>query len=162
MALLQVNPVLSWQVRSLCLRPYPRHPHGCPNYDQRASCPPQASWYADVYDMDAPVYAVVSEFGLGSHMVRMRVSHPDWSLAQLRCVLYLQGTARKALRRKIEWALAGRGMQGYTAETCPEAMGVDVGATLAQVGITLEWPPGHIVRQVALLGMPQDRSTEET
>jgi len=45
-------------------------------------------------------------------------------------------------------------LDGYRAETCPEAMGVNVTLTLDAEGITLEWPPVRIARQVALIAYP--------
>lgn len=71
---------------------------------------------------------------------------------QLRCVLYWQGGARAELKRQIAAAL--RTLPGCRAETCPEAMGVNVTATLAAEGITLEWLPVRIARQVALIAYP--------
>lgn len=105
-----------------------------------------------VYDMSAPVYAVVNEFDLAGHMSRMAAKHPQWSDRQLRCVLYWQGTARKQLRIKVAEAL--KGLPWYTDTWCPEGMGVNVTATMEAVGVTLEWPPEQIVRQVAFLGFP--------
>lgn len=86
-------------------------------------------------------------------MQRMAAKNPSWSDLQLRCVLYWQQTARKQLAVKIETALTA--LPGYEATWCPEGMGVNVTATLEQVGIILEWPPQQIARQVAFLGMPK-------
>jgi hypothetical protein len=83
----------------------------------------------------------------------MREKHPDWSERQLRCCLYWQGTARAALRRKIEAFLAGQ--PGLLAITCPEACGVDVTATMSSLGIELEWPPVSVAYRVALVGTPK-------
>jgi predicted metal-binding protein len=148
--LIQVSVVLDLSVRDMCFLPYDLHPKGCPNYGKRPTCPPGAALYREVYDLTQPVYAVVNEFNLGEHVERMRSLHPDWSERQLRCVLYWQAGARKQLKKQIGEAL--RDMPYYIAETCPEAMGVNVTQTLHQVGIELEWPPVHIARQVALLG----------
>jgi predicted metal-binding protein len=148
----RVCPVLDPSVRVLCCRPYDLHPQGCPNFGQRATCPPAAPLFSHIYDMAKPVWAVVNEFALGAHVTRMRVTHPGWSERQLRCVLYWQGSARAELARKIKLALAT--LPGYRAETCPEAMGVNVTETLRVVGIELEWPPVRFTRQIALLGIP--------
>lgn len=150
--LVRVSPVLDPSVRGLCCRPYELHPKGCPNFGKRATCPPAAPLYSHAYDMSRPVWAVVNEFALGAHVERMRGAHPDWSDRQLRCVLYWQGGARAELARKIKAAL--RTLPGCRAETCPEAMGVNVTSTLAAEGITLEWPPMRIARQVALIAYP--------
>ena len=150
--LVRVSPVLDPSVRGLCRRPYELHPKGCPNFGQRATCPPAAPLFFSVYDAARPVWAVVNEFDLGAHVERMRAAHPEWSDRQLRCVLYWQGGARAELARKIKAALST--LPGCRAETCPEAMGVNVTATLAAEGITLEWPPVRIARQVALIAYP--------
>jgi hypothetical protein len=155
--LVRVSPVLDPSVRGLCCRPYELHPKGCPNFGQRATCPPAAPLYSHAYDMARPVWAVVNEFDLGGHVERMRTAHPDWSDRQLRCVLYWQGGARAQLARLIAAAL--RAMPGTRAETCPEAMGVNVTATLAAEGIALEWPPVRIARQVALIAYPNELLT---
>lgn len=150
--LVRISPVLDPSVRGLCCRPYPLHPKGCPNFGKRASCPPKAPLFNQVYDMAQPVYAVVNEYDMADHVERMQRNHPDWSDRQLRCVLYWQGRARKSLAGLIRLAL--RSLPGTRAETCPEAMGVNVTATLAAEGIELEWPPVRIARQVALIAYP--------
>jgi hypothetical protein len=104
----------------------------------------------DVYDLAQPVYAIVTEFDLASHVARMRSAHPGWSDAQCRCCLYWQPRARKALRAEIQ-AFAHE-YPGYQVTMTPEAMGVNVTATLRSAGIILEWPPQRITRQVALAG----------
>jgi hypothetical protein len=42
--------------------------------------------------------------------------------------------------------------QNYKVTACPEAMGVVVTETMANVGIKLEWPPKTVTYQVALAG----------
>lgn len=132
MILLPVTPVISTRVRGLCVTPYPGHPKGCPNFGACDRCPPQAPLFPDVFDTARTVYALVNEFDLGMHVIKMRHKHPAWSYAQLTCVLYWQNTARKQLRQAIEAVLPA--LQGYAATWCPEGMGVDVTTTLAQVG----------------------------
>jgi hypothetical protein len=108
--------------------------------------------FDDVYSTHKPVLAVWNVFDLAEHADRMGEKHPDWSEAQRVCCLYWQGTARKQLRRKIEGVLSQ--YPWMRAETCPEAMGVDVTATMEQIGVRLEWPPKAKVIQVALLAHP--------
>lgn len=153
--LLEVTPVLDSRVRGLCARPYEGHRKGCPNFNDPKHahrCPPGAPLFGQAFDLSLPVYAVINEFDLASHMARMATRNPTWSERQLRCVLYWQQTARKQLAAKIEQTLGQ--LPGYAATWCPEGMGVDVTATLANAGVTLEWPPVHIARQVALLAKP--------
>lgn len=147
-----VDPCIDYQVRSLCVRPYPLHPKGCPNVGKCDRCPPEAPLFGEVFDLTRQVYAIVNEFDLARHVKRMAVKNPAWSERQLACVLYWQGTARKQLNAKIQAALDH--FPGYVATWCPEGMGVNVTETLAAVGIDLEWPPKQIARQVALLAVP--------
>jgi hypothetical protein len=81
----------------------------------------------------------------------MRTKHPDWSEAQLRCVLYWQGTARKKLRLEIAAFLIGH--SGFSVETTPEALGCNVFVTMAAVGVPLPWPITDTVYHVALAGI---------
>lgn len=142
-----VRPILDIAVRGLCLR----HPKGCPNYGEKDGCPPKAPLFEQVYDLREPVYAIVHRFDLGGHVARMRQKHPNWSQRQLECCLYWQAGARKELMRGIKEFL--REHHGYSVTTTPEAMGVDVAATLANSGICLEWPPVTAALQVALAGI---------
>lgn len=149
-----VTPVIDRSVRGLCAKPYRGHPKGCPNFRKRETCPPTASMYGDVYDLTLPVVAVWNVFDLADHVSRMRSKHPNWSWAQLTCCLYWQGAARKYLRAKILHALAEH--PALRAETCPEAMGVDVTATMKSIGVELEWPPKTKTVQVALVAYPNE------
>jgi predicted metal-binding protein len=153
-AAIEVDPQIDYQVRGLCVKPYPLHPKGCPNVGKCDRCPPKAPLFHEAFDLTQPVYAVVNEFDLAAHVERMKAANPQWTDRQLYCVLYWQGTARKQLKAKIEAALSS--FHGYEATWCPEGMGVNVTETLAAIGIELEWPPKRIVRQVALLGIRRD------
>ena len=148
----EVVPVINRAVRQLCVKPYALHPKGCPNYGKRQTCPPFAPRFDDIYDMSEPVYAVVNEFDIGRHVTTMHEKHPAWSYRQLSCCLYWQAGARKALKDRVILKLTILPSH-YEATFCPEAMGVDVTATLKNIGIILEWPPQMIARQVALIGM---------
>jgi hypothetical protein len=153
--------VVDPKVRSLCARPYPGHPKGCPNVGQRDTCPPRARLLQELLDLDRPVYAVWSSFDLGVHIERMRLAHPVWSDRQLVNCLYWQAGARKVLRGEIdaflrehpELARPGLTVSGCVL-TCPEACGVNVTATMATLGVELQWPPKTITYQVALAGFP--------
>ena len=155
-AFIQVYPVIDYSVRGLCVRAYAGHKKGCPNFGDAKHayrCPPGAPLFDRRYDMSAPVYAVINEFDLFLHVERMlakpKKNGKARSLEEARCVLYWQNTARKQLQEKISTALSH--LPGYEATWCPEGMGVDVTATLAQIGIVLEWPPKRVARQVAFL-----------
>lgn len=164
----QVEPAIDYSVRGLCVKPYPLHPKGCPNFGKCDRCPPKAPLFDQVFDLRYPVLAVVNEFDLAAHVAKMAIRNPSWGERQLRCVLYWQGTARKQLREKIEKVLHSPTVLhhgvwttpsslGYEATWCPEGMGVDVTATMERAGIHLEWPIVKIARQVALIGKPAEK-----
>jgi len=145
----EVVPVLEPSIRGLCVRPYPGHKKGCPNFGKREYCPPQAPLLPLVFDLHRPVIAVWNRFDLAAHVGRLQVKHPEWSWRQLVCCLYWQGTARRALEGEIKVALP-QGNIGVLR--CPEACGVNVTATMASIGVVLEWPPKTVTYQVALVG----------
>lgn len=147
----QVIPVIDCKVRALCIKPYPNHPKGCPNFGKKEGCPPKAKKFEDVFDTTKPIYAIVNVFDLKSHADKMKEKHPNWSERQIYCCLYWQKTARKQLLEGIKEFLKEH--KGYTVTTCPEAMGVEVTKTLEAVGIELEWEPKNIACQVALAGI---------
>jgi predicted metal-binding protein len=154
-----VIPVLDKSVRSLCVKPYPNHPKGCPNWNKKEGCPPKAKLLGDIFDLAKSVYLVYNRFDFGSHVERMRERHPEWSQRQVECCLYWQGTARKQLRAQVEEFL----VEAYNTQPlhvfsqlhqlhCPEACGVDITATMKSIGIDMEWPPKTVTYQVALVG----------
>lgn len=152
-----VRPVLRPCVRLLCCLPYPGHPRGCPNWGARATCPPQARLFEEQFDPEQTVYCIWNEFDLRRHMERMRKNHPKWSARQLRCCLYWQGKARKQLRSAVQAFLAEH--TKHVPLYCPEANGVDVSATLVQVGVELQWPPRDVTYQVALAAVPRQAAS---
>jgi predicted metal-binding protein len=147
--IVQVHPVIDYSVRRLCYKPYHNHPNGCPNYGKKEGCPPGAEFYHNVYDLSEPVYAICNAFDIKSHIDNMRELHPKWSEYQLRCCLYWQTGARRHLGIHIKEFYREYGTL-YHAETCPEAMGVDLVSTMAKVGIKLIFPPTEIAYQIAL------------
>ena len=148
--IVQVTPVIDPKVRAYCKLPYPGHKHGCPNYGKRDVCPPRAPLLDKLIDLTKPVYCIVNKFDLQDHAKVMHTRHPEWSEAQLYCCLYWQGKARKQLRLKVESFLENH--PGYIALYCPEGSGVDLVATVAQFGLTFEWPARAYAYQVAMVG----------
>ncbi|HWP96440.1 MAG TPA: hypothetical protein VN426_06285 [Syntrophomonadaceae bacterium] len=137
------------------MKPYYNHPKGCPNFGKKQGCPPTAPLYEQIYNLAQPVYAIINEFDMTSHVEqlneKLKAKGKEWSEHQLRCVLYWQPKARKQLEQHITGFL--RDHPGYSVERCPEAMGVDITETLAHVEINLEWPPLTVAYQVALAGI---------
>ena len=156
-----VKPVYRPSVRDLCTKRYHNHPKGCPNYNVRCDCPPNVPLLPEIFDTGAAFWALWAEFDLGAHVSKMRAAHPGWKWPQLVCCLYWQGTVRKFLRNHAnEWmanyAASCSGLIQASDIICtegPEAIGVDVTATMKQLGVQLEWPPKQIVSKVILLGV---------
>ena len=146
-----VKPVIDPDVRKLCVKAYPNHPKGCPNFGKKDCCPPKVSLIADTFKMDAPIYGIWNEYPFGQHVAKMKAAHPDWSERQLACCLYWQGTARKQLKGIIKKFLEQKGSD-LMVTTCPEAQGVNLTATMKSIGVELEWPPREVTYQIALAG----------
>lgn len=146
----QVVPVINYKVRALCVKPYEGHPKGCPNFNnpKRTDCPRHVGKFEKLFDLTQPIYALIAEFDLDSHVKRMKYLHPNWSDKQARCCLYWQGTARKELNDAIKIFKVNN--PNYFVSITPEAMGIDITGTLQSIGINLEWPPQNIVRKVAI------------
>jgi len=154
--IIRINPVIRHKVRRLCKRAYPGHPDGCPNYNIKEGCPPSAPFFEDIFLMRKPFFAAINEFNLERHRNKLKAKHPLWTLRQLNCCLYWQNGARKKLQEKVNRLLLKMG-KDYAASFCPEAMGIDVTATLKQAGIKLEWPVNILARQVAIVGKLKDK-----
>lgn len=150
-----VKPIVDYSVRGLCTKEYPGHKKGCPNFNYKKGCPPQVEYFDKVYDLNKPVYAIINEFDLKSHVEKMQKLHPEWSSRKQKCCLYWQPRARKELLKIIkDFLIQNYNYKTYEVETYPEAMGIDITKTLADAGIYLEWPPINIARQIALAAIP--------
>jgi len=153
-----IEPVIDLSVRGLCRRPYHGHKKGCPNYDKKLGCPPQAPIIYDVLDFGKPIWAVWIDFDLANQRLRMKTKHPNWSNRQLDCCLYWQGRAKKLLGILVLNFIRNKAELGEADELkalyVPEAMGVNVTETMKNAGVILEWPPENIVRKIAFLGSP--------
>jgi len=153
-----VNPVIDNTVRELCCRPYYNHKKGCPNYNKRDMCPPKAPLLYEYFNMTKPIIAIWSVFSLEVHREKMKVNHPKWSTRQLDCCLYWQSTLLKNLRKDVNCYIQqnSRNLFGNHSTLIttyvPEAMGVNVTATMKIVGVLLEWPPKKRVMKIAFVG----------
>lgn len=132
------------------MSPYPNHKAGCPNYIKRPSCPPKARLLYDIIHPDRPIYVVFNVFDFGAHVAKMKARHPEWTDRQTANCLYWQGTARKQLKEKVRIFMSDK--KGMLVIYCPEASGVNVTATMKEIGEYLEWPPKTKTYQVALVG----------
>lgn len=151
-----VIPVIDYSVRGLCIKEYPEHKKGCPNYNHKKGCPPQAGYFDKMYDLSKPVYAIINIFDFKSHVAKMKRLHPDRSKRKLECCLYWQPKARKELLVGIKKFLKeNQNYKIFKIETCPEALGVNITETLSNAGFELEWPPVNVACQVALAAVPR-------
>jgi hypothetical protein len=120
-----------------CQFPYPRHPKGCPNFDKGCTVKrPNFTVIRELYTW----YAVVETFDLKSHAEKKKIDHPGWSERQCRNPLYWQGAVRKRLRKKAE------SLNGDIILDIPEACGINVFETMANVGIVLEKKPQTVIK----------------
>jgi predicted metal-binding protein len=161
MPVVPVKLVIDHSVRSLCFKPYERHPKGCPNYKRCDRCPPTAPLIERIIDLSRPVVAIYNAFPLGRHVEQMRRKHTRWTERQLLNCLYWQGTARRHLKDEIakfhEHMLCAQPGLRYVVLTTPEACGVNVTETMRAAGVVLEWPARIVAHQVAIAG---ERVTE--
>lgn len=152
----QVEIVIDQSMRGLCRKAYPGHPKGCPNYHKRHDCPPVVPLIGKVFDLNNPVFAIWNIYDFKAHTDKMRLLHTnipdkkDWSLRQIECCLYWQGTARKQLKYEVENFTRKEGE--HLILTTPEACGVNITETMKNIGVILEWPPKTVTYQVALAG----------
>lgn len=147
----KVKPVIDRNMRKLCVRPYPLHKKGCPNFNRKEGCPPNCKDIDEILDFKKNIYVIYNKYHFGKHKARMRRLHPNWSKRQVECCLYWQGTARKQLKDKIKVFL--HLFPRSTIVACPEASGTNLTATMEQIGIKLEWPPVKYTYQIVLAGI---------
>ncbi len=145
---LRLNP----KAREWCRLPYPDHPKGCPNYGKHLACPPYAPRVDEAFDLVRPLWMVVEPFHLAVHISRMLVLHPGWSNRQARCVLYWQAGMNKRLSDATGSATWRH--PGTISTLCPEAMGVNVIATLRRCGVGIRVHPTAWVYKASLVGYP--------
>jgi len=140
--------IIDAKVRGYCTLPYPGHPRGCPMFGRRPECPPEAPMFDEYFDMTQRFRAVVCEFDLAGHAARIKAKHPHWTQRQCCNPLYWQGSVRSQLKKTCESIRVTDEI--YTL--IPEAMGVDVIATMKPVGIDIVFPAYDPVRKVAIVG----------
>jgi predicted metal-binding protein len=142
--------IFSADIQRLCARPYPGHPHGCPNFGRKVGCPPRQLVINQVLDFSRPIYVIWTELNLAAWVRRMAKLHSKLkTYAQQVNLRYWQPTMRSQLN-----SLVSRAIQGGLIEIAvdPEAHGVNVSALMQLIGVKLEWPPKTFVRKVVLAG----------
>jgi len=149
----KINPrriIFSRDTQDLCRRPYPGHPHGCPNFGRKPGCPPRQPLIDQVLDFSRPVYVIWVELNLTSWVKRMAGLHPKLkTYAQRANLRYWQPGLRSQLN-----SIVSRATRDGLIEIAvgPEAHGVNASALMRLVGVKLEWPPKRLVCKVVLAG----------
>lgn len=155
-----IDLVIDYRAREWCLLPYPNHPKGCPNYNQKATCPPQAPLIEDFIYLDKPMWLIVIEFDLKNHAEKMkqrpRKNGKPWTEAQARCNLYWQGSIRKKLKESCIKFCQSKNI-GFNKDfieqaLVPEATGLHIIRSAKKVGIPIKSRPKDTVFKMALIG----------
>lgn len=146
--------VIDMDARKWCCLPYPEHPKGCPNYGLHASCPPNVVTVDKFINLNSSATRfIIVRFDLASHVEKMKRLHPKLSDRQARCLLYWQPKVRTLQKRLIGlWLDDYAKPENYVFTLIPEAMGVNVFATLDKLSVTYERQPVNYVTKVALVG----------
>jgi hypothetical protein len=142
--------VIHKKFQDICIRPYPGHRKGCPNYGKKEGCPPNQPLIHEVFDFKKPAFVIYTDFEIGLHAAEMKRRHPAWTERQLYNCLYWQPRARKIHHAEEERAL--RSFMMERIERCPEAKGLNITETMRTLGVELEWPPRTITRIVSIGG----------
>ena len=138
-----------------CTLPYPDHPKGCPNFPECPRNQPDFKGLQQFHEW----YALTEEFDLATHAEKMKKKHPSWTERQCRNLLYWQGTLRSQLRLR---AYVWKEPDDILLQV-PEASGVNVFATLSQVGIILQRQhPNYIVKTMLVGKLKSQRRLLET
>jgi len=137
----------------MCGLPYPGHPKGCPNFNKnKKGCPYTTPLINEIVDITKPIYLVGIDFDLEAYEKKMKKKHPNWTNRQCRNVLYWQSKHKKELKKLLLNFIKPFDKNLFTTMK-PEAYGVNMCATVRQIGIKLDWhyPLKHVWR-IALIG----------
>ena len=140
------------KAREWCKLPYPGHTKGCPNYNNRPSCPPGVSLIEEFLNLQRPIHLIIVSFDLLDHIANMLGKHPEWSIRQAKCVLYWQGGVNKRLVNECK--VFTKLNSGTITTICTEAMGVNVIETARHCGIPIQTKPTDWVYKIAIGGYP--------
>ncbi|KKN18395.1 hypothetical protein LCGC14_0956210 [marine sediment metagenome] len=140
-----------------CQLPYPNHPKGCPNYNNKETCPPKARYKPEILDHYSNFFLIYANFNIKKQKERMLEIHPNWSQKQASCLLYWQNSVKKKLRdfineiyrrnkkKRIYILSCGSGFNSMDFNQdlvySMEAIGIDVLNTLRNNSIDFEVKP---------------------
>lgn len=83
-----------------CLRPYDRHPKGCPNYNKEL-CPPHSPYFKKEVDNYKHFYLVYIIFDFKEYKNLRREKHKEWSERQLGNRRHWQNSVKKLLKEEV-------------------------------------------------------------
>ncbi|MFX0134269.1 MAG: DUF2284 domain-containing protein [Candidatus Hodarchaeota archaeon] len=157
----------SKKTRIWCQLPYPNHPAGCPNYNKNPLCPPNSEYINNILNIYSNFYLIYAKFDLKSQRERMLSKYSDWTYRKANCLLYWQGSVKKALKEYIQEIYKKNNVDKIFLLSCGsgfninnlnqktiysmEAAGIDVFATLRNNNISFELKPMNKVLMVTLL-----------
>ncbi len=149
--------VIDYKCRGYCKLPYHGHKNGCPNFNVHDDCPPKVGLVKDIFNLNKDLYFIIEEFNLKNHIEQMKIKHSNWSLLQLKNLLYWQNGVRKRLKEKIHRFIRTKDCNMiYTL--LPEAMGVMVIDTALKLGVPIEKRPENRIFKIALVGYPINKT----
>jgi len=133
-----------------CRSPYYKHPLGCPNWGHKNNCPPHTHLFLDLYL--PKIFIAIARLDFAHYLQLKKVQHPDWSDRALKNPRHWQGHLRASLKNFLSLSKIPA---GHILITSPEAMGINVFETCANVGFDLERNPENYVCQVNFIAKPK-------
>ncbi len=148
--------------RSMCVRPYKNHKHGCPNFGKLPTCPPNIPcMYDEIFDV-SDVYAIATRFYLEEFFDKRREKRPDLPEGQIRNSRIWQPITKKENDYAIsDFYRENPDKIDYVSTRLLECMGVDVVNTMKDVGVILRFPPKDYVYRIAFVAKVYKEALEK-
>ena len=150
---------IDFRAMSWCKLSYLDHPNGCPMYNKNQDCPPNAPLLHEFINFNKDYWLFIAKFNLKKQINKMKQKHSEWSDKKCGCSRYWQGTIHKRLRYSISHMPEFFDLI-YT--TKPEAMGLNVFATLRKMNIQIKKNPDEYIYKVALVGYPANETKSQS
>lgn len=125
------------KIQFYCKRPFPAHPEGCPNFGVKKGCPPNEKLIDEIIDLEKDVFLIITEFHFKDYTNKFDVLSDAWFERE-----NWEPLAKKQHAREVDEFLKEH--TNYTADDCPEARGVNLGAMLQEqkeIKLDWTWPP---------------------
>lgn len=129
-----------------CLKPtcmnFPKCPESRPDFEELDG---RYDWYV-----------IIEEFDISSWEAKQRLKHPEWTVRQLRNPRHWQKGVVKKLREATHYWF--NQLDAEIMLDIPEASGVNLVRTMADIGITLEWgTTARTIRKIMMIGKRHER-----